>query len=902
MKTLLSAVVAATLALAAVEADADATPGERKVALTIESTSLANALDTWAQQSGFQIFVQDWEATRKLTVPSLKGTFTARAALEQLLAGTPLTYVWLNERAVSIRRRAPQPVPTTGLDGRRPPAPAPKLGGGGGDAAIAGEDPKEDPAFQRSSESLEEMLVTGTHIRGSGTSASPVLRYSRSEIDRAGLGSVATFIQRLPQNFNGGASEGTVGNIAGGGQSNNAAEGSGVNLRGLSNDASLVLLNGRRLAPGNSSGNFVDISLVPLSALERVEIVTDGASAIYGSDAVAGVLNLVLRDDFEGAETRLRYGSVTEGDSEELQIGQSLGRTWDSGSALVSYEYFDRSRLQASDRSYTAAAPRPFSLLPDQERHAVFLVVNQDLTANSQVFGDGFYARRRAESDLTTPFFAQRNNVEIAAYSATVGSKTRLAEQHQLELSVSGSGSDTNTELSNLLAGNARLAEARTEATIWSLDSKLDGPLWSIPAGTIRYAAGAQYRDESLSSMDVVSGLRFEPERSIWAGFVEFRVPLIGANGAASGNSQLEFSLAARAEHYDDFGSSTNPKFGVMWRPNDDLGLRATFGTSFKAPLLNDLNPVPSQVVAFPEFDPRTGSLANVLIAFGGNSELGPEEATTWTAGFDFHPSALPALRLNATYYDIDFDDRITTAQASGLPIFDALRQEGALGPAIVRRSPSLLEAQGLVASARQFIDVTGSPGGVDLSSLGAIVDSRSLNLASVATSGIDLAVAYRYDVGTAEVELGLDSTYIFEFDNEATFGAPTVEVLNTPYNPIDLKLRGRVLVQWGGLGVAAYLNYTDSYTDNRNGGSAPIDSWTTADLVVSFTPARQGWLGGSELTLSILNVTDEEPPRVAIGSAFSGVFGAINFDGANANPLGRFCSIQLSKRWGGRD
>jgi hypothetical protein len=113
MKSILSAVLGVTLALSVIEAESQATPGERQVSLTIESGTLATALDAWAQQSGFQIFVQDWEAAKNLPARSLKGTFTAQDALEQLLSGTSLTYLWIGDKAVSIRKKAPQTLPTS---------------------------------------------------------------------------------------------------------------------------------------------------------------------------------------------------------------------------------------------------------------------------------------------------------------------------------------------------------------------------------------------------------------------------------------------------------------------------------------------------------------------------------------------------------------------------------------------------------------------------------------------------------------------------------------------------------------------------------------------------------------------------------------------------------------------
>lgn len=109
MKKLLPAVIAATLTLAAIEVGAQATAGKRQVAFSIESNTLANALDKWAMQAGFQIVSPNWDIAKQIAAPAVVGTFSAQSALERLLDGTPLTFYWLNDRAVAIRTRAPGP-------------------------------------------------------------------------------------------------------------------------------------------------------------------------------------------------------------------------------------------------------------------------------------------------------------------------------------------------------------------------------------------------------------------------------------------------------------------------------------------------------------------------------------------------------------------------------------------------------------------------------------------------------------------------------------------------------------------------------------------------------------------------------------------------------------------------
>src|SRR5262249_20264692 len=96
------------------------------------------------------------------------------------------------------------------------------------------------------------------------------------------------------------------------------------------------------------------------SAIERIEVLPDGASALYGSDAVGGVVNFKLRRNYTGIETQARVGSVTSGSSKELQFGQALGTSWDRGNALLSLDYYKHDRLQAIDRDQTNSDLTPF--------------------------------------------------------------------------------------------------------------------------------------------------------------------------------------------------------------------------------------------------------------------------------------------------------------------------------------------------------------------------------------------------------------------------------------------------------------------------------------------------------------------------------------------------------------
>src|SRR5690606_40833053 len=137
---------------------------------------------------------------------------------------------------------------------------------------------------------LGTVVVTGTRIRG-GESASPVITIGSEDIREAGFTDLGQVVRSIPQNFGGGQNPGVAGGATSGAAgiaNQNLTGGSSLNLRGLGPDATLTLLNGRRLSYGGFV-QAVDISAIPVEAVDRVEILPDGASAIYGSDAVGGV-------------------------------------------------------------------------------------------------------------------------------------------------------------------------------------------------------------------------------------------------------------------------------------------------------------------------------------------------------------------------------------------------------------------------------------------------------------------------------------------------------------------------------------------------------------------------------------------------------------------------------------
>jgi iron complex outermembrane recepter protein len=243
--------------------------------------------------------------------------------LKALLAGTALTYELTQGHILTIHARARELEARENEEAREPYEPRDGL--------------------------LPYVEITGTHIPSAEPVGAQVIELKRETMRNRGYTTVADAIRALPQNFAGGPSEDTW--AAGQEELYNVSRGVGVNLRGLGSASTLVLVNGRRLAAGAAEGRFVDVSAIPISAVERIEVLPDGASAIYGADAVGGVVNFILRRGGGDPESQVRVGEATEGAPTLVQLSQVTGASWEGGEGLLAAEYYRRGRLPAADRA-----------------------------------------------------------------------------------------------------------------------------------------------------------------------------------------------------------------------------------------------------------------------------------------------------------------------------------------------------------------------------------------------------------------------------------------------------------------------------------------------------------------------------------------------------------------------
>jgi iron complex outermembrane recepter protein len=856
-----------------------------------------------------------------LMAPAIKADLTLDGALVRVLAGTGLRPRHLGGHTIVIARTY-----TISGSAQNPRSPIVVAGlgessesTGSGDAGEAlppsgamqsTPGPNSDtgnstqPSDQASDNELQEVIVTGSHIRGEEPVGSELKVYTREDLDQSGAATVDQFARLIPQNFsNTDGVSNYVSNAFLASFSNaaeNIANSSAFNIHGLGPSATLTLVNGHRMAPAGFDGSLVDVSLIPLSAVDHIDILSDGASAIYGSDAVAGVVNIVTRKDFDGAESGIRFGEATDGGAREVTASQVLGKSWGTGNALLTYEYDDQGGLDASQRSYIAAQGGPYSLLPESHRDSVFLTGYQMVGTDTTLSGQATYSDR-ATSSVTT--YASTLSTALNTYAADekqygltlsvdqllvrdwhvslTGDFSELRQAWDENMTTASPGTPRQNSV-NFIDGESQLLEA---------DASANGSLFSLPAGPVKAAVGADFRREHFGA-DTFPGIDTgspTEHRNVSSTFLEMVAPI--ATGVGPGLQRLEASGAVRNDDYSDFGSSTNFKFGSAWTPVTGLTLKSTFGTSFQAPLLSQLHsPVFSYAYQFPDPSSSTG-VTDTLYKIGGNSNLEAEKSRALTLGLEWKP--VQNFQLSANYFRIDFEDRIEAPPTINLDIFTGL-----LAP-FIERNPPLAEVQAAFDSPYFIGDLAGlGPAGVK-----AVFDDETANISSTHESGIDFATAYKLSTRLGQFAVSADLTHLIRNDLQTIGGAPVDALLNAFGQPPKWKGRGGLTWAQGPLIASAFVNFVGGYENTLLTPGQPISAWTTADLYLAYKTrnmAPSPSLDNLTVALNVSNLADKRPPYVLIPpSDLSPGQNPIPFDPANASPVGRVVTIQLTKGWG---
>ena len=573
---------------------------------------------------------------------------------------------------------------------------------------------------------VDAIIVTGTRVTGLRAidSAAPVEVLDSNALTRTGRPDLLQALNQTLPSFNVQAFGGDASNLK-----------LSARLRGLSPNHTLVLVNGKRRhgassltvsASGFSGAAAADLSFIPAASIDHVEVLQDGAAAQYGTDAIAGVINIIQKRNSSGGSLSSTLGAYYKGDGRTGDVSANLGLGGSSGGYLNltgeyrHHGYSDRGGPDQRVFSATNRANPALPLLPGYPHlNAIYGDAKYDLylatydagytLGSVDLYSFGSYGHRLGDSRQNYRFpniapaiwpqgFTPRIRTDEDDLSFTGGATGKLGGGWSWDLS-STWGQDKNV-MSTLNSVNTSLvADTGTSPTDfhdgdfifsqWTNNLDLRKALEIGAAGPLNVALGAEYRHEmfELRAGDAASRYKTGPQaypgfsltdasrhsRDNVAGYVDLAVKPI---------EPLELDVAGRYEHYNDFGDTTVAKLTGRYDFNPAFALRGTLSTGFRAPTLAEsyysaTNVSPTQ--AGVRLPPNAAAAALL-----GISPLKPEKSTNLSLGAVLHPAS----RLTATLdlYQISVRDRIvSTGTIYGLQngrgrsqaVTDAIRANG---------------------------------------------------------------------------------------------------------------------------------------------------------------------------------------------------------------------------------
>lgn len=328
-KTCLSAVIAMSLGATA---NAQQHSPSTSTTYAVPAGDLVKAINEISRSAGVQI-VYDIKLLEGKHSSGLSGTMTLEQALMRALDGSGLNWEWVNDKTISIKRNVASKTHSKG--GKKTSS------FGNTDDAVS---------------SMDNVVVVGSRLGGSPVeSALPIKVISREDIDRSGASSIMqalSYLSEIPINGDEDRMVTGIGGVLAGGNINVTT----VQMRGMPYGTTLVLINGRRSGVStalSASGSF-DLSTIPLSLVDRIEVLPAGASSVYGGDALAGVINIVLKKDASGLELRARKDVADAFDASQASI--MWGNAWAKGAMTVTATWSKKGALYNSERAITADA------------------------------------------------------------------------------------------------------------------------------------------------------------------------------------------------------------------------------------------------------------------------------------------------------------------------------------------------------------------------------------------------------------------------------------------------------------------------------------------------------------------------------------------------------------------
>jgi iron complex outermembrane recepter protein len=517
-----------------------------------------------------------------------------------------------------------------------------------------------------------------------------------------------------------------------------------------------------------------------------------------------------------------------------------------------------------------------------------------------------------------TAYYEHNNNLENLVQPGI--NTPLLAAALSCTTSVCFNPYGSGTSASNIAAAQTFIGSTIQNAYYDSnlVNAKIDGSLFHMGGGDTKIAVGGEWHwdkifnyntqnttSTNINQMLVSSNTRYS--RKVASVFAELVVPIVSADNALPGIQKLTLDVAGRYDHYSDVGGTTNPKVGLIWAPVSDLTLRGSFGTSFRAPTVCDSNPL-----CTPAFlQSSTGSTAfynlrnsNIVTIVGGNTNVKPETATTWSLGMDYKPSFAPNLSISLNYFNIDYKNVIYTPGQSA-----AALTNGAYSQFVIA-NPTQAQVQSYITSQPFYAGLGSLPGCATLtnantsaySCVGAILLGTRANAGEEKMQGLDFSVNYRLETAIGRFRAGVSGTYLFNYDVALVPGVPFVHSVNQ-LNATDVALgdpmrfRARAQLGYSGYGfdANAFINYVNAYSIIGVVSASQnerVPSYTTVDASLSYTFGKDsGALHDLKLAVNAINLFAAAPPLAIVSTTQQ-------YDPANASVLGRQVSLSLTKKF----
>jgi len=857
---------------------------------------------------------------------------------------------------------------------------------------------------------MEEFVVTGSYIPAAldETKALPLQIIDIQAIQASGVNTNVLDVLRktIPQ-IQGGNNIGLEnGNISG----NSTNGGSQIALRNVS---TLVLIDGKRVAPdavaASGGYEFVDLNIIPLAAVERIEVLTDGASAIYGSDAVSGVINIILRKDYQGAEVDTHYTeapNATGGYWRERSVSAMVGAGDAKTHLVFSAEWTKSDPIWERDVSYDNQffgtltypgvvtgggqyyklapglnAPPPVgeggpttmanlvaqgvynvvsiddvidgfnlstkpTILNSFDKRIVTVAATHDITdqlafkadflyaytdtgyqlnpqpvsvSNAALIAEGAYTpltndggdggpnmtiRNRFVSGPNRIYENQSNfyrgtatfegkvndyfNWQVYA-NYNISYQTALGFNQVLNSALLAGIADGNINMFAITQNPTDMAAADIYGTsvgnytsgLYTYNALINGKIWDLPGGALRYAAGVEYRKESLiatadydstvppggtSSLwnNGVSISPFNASRDAKSEFAELKVPLFSPQNGIPGLHLLSVDGAFRHEEYSDGNTSTVPKVSIRYLPyNDDIALRATFAKSFAEPTLYELyGPTnsgftnsPQGLTAYNSSGTAIGAYPDVqgLEMSGSNPDLTPQKAKSQTFGILYSPKYVKGLEVSVDYVSIKQTDLIAEP-ASDLTMMQSVEEYGPASPFAQYVTLNNFPGQGGTR-------VT-APGQLSPNPENVYVLESNVNIASQNQHGWDIGLKYTLPWQTyGRFAINSEWAILKQFFLKTGPTDPGTDYAGLDQYGTLPKTRSYTTLDWDYKAYGATLGYThinavgDGYGDT-------INAYNTFDLQFRLNLGLlNSHLHGLTFDVGVNNLSNQMPP-----------------------------------------